>query len=980
MADFVFLTAFSIISPLTAVRYPRLMYKFLRQGFQDFPTSLGPNGEVILNLARCELERIEQVPQSINVLILDYNYIRRLENLANLYDLRQLSVAGNKLFQMHGVAPLVNLTILNLPQNAIVAIDVVYSPEDYEPLLLAYLPKLQILNGENVEPDTRARAKLLRVEQFSSEPDCASSDRELVMQASVSSQAVDSNPCPESSQLEPPSLAKSCTDHQLLPNSDIKNPPISLNENHIPGGLPNHTQVDGDFSQSSEVSRSRSSNPPDPLSQCELSPAVSRTQYTEHSDLPAVSLRRFIEDGSAAIQDSSDHQHESPKIQVFGSPAPSPKKSSFEGAPHMSQASEVSNNPVASSLLMSESVYLPVSAPVYPARSSSPEIPFISTRSSKAQFQSYYPHSKRGVDSPSTAGCNEDSTPCPTTGVIRNSLVYGPGRELDSSRTVIPPDHPVDFQGAPQSSFSMTPLICSTESTEYQADPRTPTTQSADVRVPAAHTQMIDNVYLIHDEEDHEGEELIGAPYQSSQIAPACIHMSQSCHAGTVGSTTNQRSGHSVSVDSQELLSQASHVNLNELLLRSHAQPGEVVARSLDSWMQSYMFCSPAGNSAKTRGADLRHPAPFRNSSERSSLRPVQQLPHCLKTPPSRKSNLPTPNRTHNSPLVDNQSLHKFEPESQRTLTQPPEWSSVSRPSTSEGLCSSCGFHPGMLQDHIVFLRTQLQAQYEAAQAEAKLRQLHSKAIEFLLQEVQELKAWKEEASKQLRLSNELNNQSRRLTTTGAPDSLSPSSTSISAFNAPSQSVLYTTSARGDTPPSQKLFALCNRSPQQHATQQMTSGKSFSDGFPRLSNGISSNHPSRPADWRAKQEVINVYDSDAEDIGTITGTSHDIVVRPPLEVRPTNFQPIPGSPLATAFEDEPNSPEMKRSIGPSTLSELEPRPTEAKPLYRNEFHDWSPGFPSRNAEDGLFQHESSPSVEPDSLSEASEGPQAKNGL
>ncbi|GAA28410.2 thymidine kinase [Clonorchis sinensis] len=815
-----------------------------------------------------------------------------------------------------------------------------------------------------------ARAELLRVDQFSSGPDCASSTRELVIQAPASSQAVDSNPCPESSQSEPPSLAKSCTDHQLHPNSGTKNPRMSLNENHIPGGLPNQTQVDGDFSQSSEVLRSRSSNPPD-----ELSPAVSRTQYTEHNDLPAVSLRRFIEDGSASIRDSSDHQHESPRSLVSGSPAPPPKKSSFEGTPHMSQTSEVSNNPAASSLLVSESVYLPVSAPVHPARSLSPEIPFISTRSSKAQLQSYQFQSERGVDSPSPTGCKEDLPPCPTTGIICNNLDYGPGRELDSSRTVIPPDQPVDFQGAPRSSFSMTPVNCSTESIEHHADPRIPTSQSADVRVPAAHTQMIDNVYLINDEEDHESEELIGAPYQSSQTVPAYTHMPQS-YAGTVRSTTNQRSGHSVPVNTQEPLSQTSHVNLNQLLLRSHAQPGEVVARSLDSWMQSYMFCSPAENSVKTRGADLRHPAPFRNSFERSSLRSVQQLPHGPKTPPSRKSNLPTPNRTHSSLLVDNQSLHKFEPESQRTLTQPPEWSSISRPSTSEGLCSSCGFHPGMLQDHIVFLRTQLQAQYEAAQAEAKLRQLHSKAIEFLLQEVQELKAWKEEASKQLRLSNELNYQSRQLTTTGALDSLSPSSTSVPASNAhpctPSKSVVYTTSARGDVPPSQKLFALCNRSPQQQATQQMTNGKSLSDGFPRLSNGVSSDHRSRPAHWRAKQEVINVYDSDAEDIGAITGTTHGIVNRLPL--------PTSGSPLAAAFEEEPNSPEMKRSTGPSTLSELEPRPTEAKPLHRTEFHDWSSGLPSRNAEDELSQHESSASVEPDSLSEASDGPQAENRL
>ncbi|KAF8565057.1 hypothetical protein P879_08945 [Paragonimus westermani] len=99
------------------------MFNFLRPGFEDFPTSLGPHGEVILNLTRRELDRIDLVPQNVNVLILDHNYIRRLENLVNLNDLQQLSVAGNKLYQMHGVAHLTNLTILNLPNNGIVAID-----------------------------------------------------------------------------------------------------------------------------------------------------------------------------------------------------------------------------------------------------------------------------------------------------------------------------------------------------------------------------------------------------------------------------------------------------------------------------------------------------------------------------------------------------------------------------------------------------------------------------------------------------------------------------------------------------------------------------------------------------------------------------------------------------------------------------------------------------------------------------------------
>ncbi|TNN15012.1 Centrosomal protein of 97 kDa [Schistosoma japonicum] len=99
------------------------MYKLSRQGFRDVPTLIGPNGEVTLNLAKFGIENIDTVPVNVNVLILDHNYIRRLENLSTLCDLQQLSVANNKLLQMHGVAGLINLTILNLPNNGIATID-----------------------------------------------------------------------------------------------------------------------------------------------------------------------------------------------------------------------------------------------------------------------------------------------------------------------------------------------------------------------------------------------------------------------------------------------------------------------------------------------------------------------------------------------------------------------------------------------------------------------------------------------------------------------------------------------------------------------------------------------------------------------------------------------------------------------------------------------------------------------------------------
>lgn len=66
------------------------MYKLLGRGLQDLPTFIGPNGEITLNIARSGIETIDTLPVNINVLILDHNYIRRLENLSTLCDLQQV--------------------------------------------------------------------------------------------------------------------------------------------------------------------------------------------------------------------------------------------------------------------------------------------------------------------------------------------------------------------------------------------------------------------------------------------------------------------------------------------------------------------------------------------------------------------------------------------------------------------------------------------------------------------------------------------------------------------------------------------------------------------------------------------------------------------------------------------------------------------------------------------------------------------------
>ncbi|CAH8592680.1 unnamed protein product [Schistosoma intercalatum] len=79
--------------------------------------------------------------------------------------------------------------------------------------------------------------------------------------------------------------------------------------------------------------------------------------------------------------------------------------------------------------------------------------------------------------------------------------------------------------------------------------------------------------------------------------------------------------------------------------------------------------------------------------------------------------------------------------------------SSTSSMTTSlSNYCPACGNQTKLLQDHVIFLQKQLQTQCKSNEAESKLNQLHSNSIQFLLKEVEELKAWKESIS--LKLTN----------------------------------------------------------------------------------------------------------------------------------------------------------------------------------------------------------------------------------
>ncbi|XP_064627841.1 uncharacterized protein LOC135487712 isoform X3 [Lineus longissimus] len=80
--------------------------------------------ENILDLTGQGLKRIEPVSGvSPTTVIYNKNAISKIENLESYPELQQLSIAENRIIRMIGVAKLVNLTVLNLPNNNIVTIE-----------------------------------------------------------------------------------------------------------------------------------------------------------------------------------------------------------------------------------------------------------------------------------------------------------------------------------------------------------------------------------------------------------------------------------------------------------------------------------------------------------------------------------------------------------------------------------------------------------------------------------------------------------------------------------------------------------------------------------------------------------------------------------------------------------------------------------------------------------------------------------------
>ncbi|TPP67852.1 putative thymidine kinase [Fasciola gigantica] len=248
--------------------------------------------------------------------------------------------------------------------------------------------------------------------------------------------------------------------------------------------------------------------------------------------------------------------------------------------------------------------------------------------------------------------------------------------------------------------------------------------------------------------------------------------------------------------------------------------------------------------------------------------------------------------------------------------------------SNSEAPCTSCGMSYRVLRDHVVFLRTQLQAQYKATQAEARMRQLHSNAIEFLLKEVQELKTWKESVSQllpdiQSPLNNTIGRVDKHQPTAPVPqihasNDVIPSDPLVprlqESITAQPVRPKKTISARGDSP----LWSRLQATPQAVSTSSgpldvcfdnttysvPTNSETPNRYYERILQLFARIDPatSLRSTTGSQNEVVKVYASDEDELEESSNRAVQLADSPP-----PHLQPVISNPERSRSETAPSS-------------------------------------------------------------------------
>ncbi|CAH8629242.1 unnamed protein product [Schistosoma rodhaini] len=815
------------------------MRKLLGQGFQDLPTFIGPNGEITLNIARSGIESIETLPVNINVLILDHNYIRRLENLSTLCNLQQLSVADNKLLQMHGVAGLINLTILNLPNNGIVTMDGLVKltnlrwlnlsgnklkvqelsclpmltqfslgnnpciesfANDYKLFVLGWLPNLRILDGTRLTKEDIEKANSfisgikspMFIQSWSQNKPCKSNQdinngivnrnyvhpigTELITHEAInhnfprnhhsrsissctrlSTELNQNFACEEdvSSNSVSSISNKSCAGeltsavNNCYSNEDRNHmsqsisPSVITTTNPTPNNyLPSNNSMASSILNNGNIhlNQIKCNN----KTTCTENVNMSSLSYSSSPANPKLNTNNINDNKSLFITpetSSSSYPMVNPQPLLkmsTNSPRqvlPEIKEGKFkikltDELPRMNSYCNDQLITSSSNLLSSDSVYLPLNVSN-------------TTNNIEETFETGYK-----AKSHSNAVHHMISDAKDWQSINKKlSLKLSPSDSLLSSGNFIPL-HQSMYSKSPRPSNSLTNSIHSIKSKE-------------DIKFETL--GFINGVHLIHDGEENEEDddnnddniddddedvittettvqssrfiELIDKPNGDEQFKEDdIITLNNNNH-------DNDNSNHNIDEKDILLKEVSDDMDLNCLINLKHKinTQSMKVHKSITKDQQKENF----DNNIKQQSGEsveVNEDSKLVVNNEVNDNNLVE-------------SNSVATDRYNVATItLDNALINKCSHNS-NPITLLSSTSSVTTTSLSN-YCPTCGNQTKLLQDHVIFLQKQLQTQYKSNEAESKLNQLHSNSIQFLLKEVEELKAWKESIS--LKLTNSI--------------------------------------------------------------------------------------------------------------------------------------------------------------------------------------------------------------------------------
>ncbi|CAH8579464.1 unnamed protein product [Dicrocoelium dendriticum] len=301
-----------------------------------------------------------------------------------------------------------------------------------------------------------------------------------------------------------------------------------------------------------------------------------------HPSLSSVPRMSFGDPSNERDVKSSELQDHT--IPAFCSSPRGHTASSFQGAP---QRFHPANNVTTCSLLMSESVYVPVTSHL--------SVPLVDLSDREATALTPRSASSGHICNASPSSVRAAATtrpfhsPPPHSHLLPpDSLDPNTSQELESSRVTLVPEC---LRDTLQSSFSFIPLNKSVESEPSRIQP-TPYRAASEfaqsvspTKPPVSRLHLINKVHMITDDEDSDE---VGHRIPRDHSSPRAPRPRSHEYASLFGAPDD-----APHVDS---------VDIDQLLSRSRLPPDETVARSLDSWIHAAQGFNPSNGLTDTYG------------------------------------------------------------------------------------------------------------------------------------------------------------------------------------------------------------------------------------------------------------------------------------------------------------------------------------------------------------------------------------------